>query len=98
MQFHVTFEAYDSIIGHDVPALRKLAGAGIQRIMGTGKVVSSGLFQGKRGGFMIINAESGEELFGIIGDMVDGFNITVTPTVSFDVLGDYFTKNPFSWG
>jgi len=98
MQFHVTFEAYESIIGADVPALRKHAGEGIQRLMGSGKVTSSGLFQGKRGGFLVISADSGEELFGLIADMVDAFKITVTPIVSFDVLGDYFKNHPFTWG
>jgi len=34
----------------------------------------------------------------LAGDLVDGFNITVTPIVSFDVLGAYFEYNPFSWG
>jgi hypothetical protein len=98
MQFHLTFEAYTTIIGNDVPALRKHAATGLQRIMESGKVVSSGIFQGKRGGFMVINADSAEELFGLVGDMVDGFNITVTPTVSFDTLGEWFKSNPFSWG
>ena len=98
MQFHVTFEAYPTIIGADVPALRKHAAVCIQRLMGSGKVVSSGLFQGKRGGFLVMSADSGEELFGLIADLVDGFNVTVTPIVGFDVLGEYFQNHPFSWG
>jgi len=98
MQFHVTFEAYKSIIGADVPALRKHAGAGIQRLMESGKVTSSGLFQGKRGGFLVINADSGEELFALIADLVDAFDITVTPVVGFEVLGDFFQNHPFTWG
>jgi len=98
MQFHVTFEAYESIIGNDVPALRKHAAAGIGRLMESGKVTSSGLFQGKRGGYVVINADSGEELFGLIADLVDAFKIDVTPVVGFEVLGDFFKNHPFSWG
>jgi hypothetical protein len=98
MQFHLTFEAYETIIGNDVPALRKHAATGIQRLMESGKVVSGGLFQGKRGGYMVMNADSGEELFGLVADLVDCFNITVTPTVGFEVLGDFFKNNTFSWG
>jgi len=98
MRFHVTFEAYQSIVGNDVANLRKHAGASIQRVMGTWKVGDHGVFQGKRGGFMIIEADSDAELFNTIGDLVDSFTITVTPITSFETLSDYFRDKPFSWG
>ncbi len=70
MQIFVSFEAFDTIIGKEVTRLRQEAGELMQRIMGSGKVTASGIFEGKRGGFYVLEVESAEELMDLISPII----------------------------
>jgi hypothetical protein len=96
MLYHVTFQAFETITGSDVPGLRQHVGSWLHRALETGKVVSHGVFVGKRGGYALLNADSNEDLFGLIGDLVDSCTITVDPLISSDTLGEFFRNHPFS--
>ncbi|HYX29393.1 MAG TPA: hypothetical protein VE863_12585 [Pyrinomonadaceae bacterium] len=93
MQIFVGFEAFDTIISDAVPGLRQEAGELIQRIMGSGKVTASGIFVDQRGGFLVIEVGSAEELMDLISPtMVDNFHVTTHPLVSMEKLGEFFQK------
>ncbi len=93
MQIFVSFEAFDTITGKEVTRLRQEAGELMQRIMGSGKVTASGIFEGKRGGFYVLEVESAEELMDLISPrMIDNFHITMHPLVSVEKLGEFFQK------
>jgi hypothetical protein len=95
MLFHVGFEAFDTIVGADVPALRQAVGSWLARVAETGALKEHGIFVGKRAGFFLLEAKSNEELFGLIGHMVDWGKVTVDPVISPNVLGEYFRNNPW---
>ncbi len=93
MQIFVSFEVFDTIIGDALPRLRQEAGELMQRIMSSGKVVASGVFVEKRGGFCVLEVESAEELMDLLNPaMVDNFHITTHPLISVEKLGEFFQK------
>jgi len=76
-----------------VPRLRQEAGEVMQRLMSSGKVVASGIFVDKRGGFWVLEVESAEELVELFNPtMVDNFHITMHPLISVEKLGEFFQK------
>jgi len=88
MRFHISFEAFATITGDAVPRLRHDAQQAIQRVLSSGCVVLSGVYVGKRGGFVVMDVDSPEKLFTLIGEMVDSFQLTVDAIVSMDVLDE----------
>ena len=93
MQIFVSFEVFDTIIGEAVPRLRQEVGERMQRIMSSGKVVASGIFVEKRGGFCVLEVESAEELMDLLNPtMVDNFHMTAHPLISVEKLGEFFQK------
>ena len=48
----------------------------VQRVMGSGKVESAGIFPGKRGGYFVLNVDSAEELMEMVGDAHEVFDVT----------------------
>ena len=95
MKLFANFEVYPSITDRDaIPRLRQLVGEMIQRVMGSGKVESAGIFPGKRGGYFVLNVDSAEELMEIVGDAHEVFDVTWNPVVSPETLGDFFKQHP----
>ncbi len=66
----------------------------MQRIMGSGKVESAGIFPGKRGGYMVFNVDSSEELMELIGDAHEVMRFDWNPVVSMETLGEFFESHP----
>ena len=95
MKMFANFQVYSSITDRDaIPRLRQLAGDMVQRVMGSGKVESAGVFPGKRGGYFVLNVDSAEELMELVGDAHEVFDVTWNPVVSPETLGEFFTQHP----
>jgi muconolactone delta-isomerase len=95
MQFLVIAEARDTIVGDDVRRLRKDVATAIQRIQDSGKLQAGGVLAGRRRPFLLLEADSADELLELLGsEMIDNFNCDVHPVVSFDVLKKFFAEHP----
>jgi hypothetical protein len=95
MQFYVKFKVFDTINSQeDVRQLRAAFGETIQKIMNTGKVVSSGIFADSREGFFILeNVNSADEMMNLFGSgLLDHCNVETHPYTSFEKLGELFQK------
>ncbi|MGH7145387.1 MAG: hypothetical protein ACREJ2_14855 [Planctomycetota bacterium] len=94
MQMLMQFEVFHSIQRpEDVQRVRDEVGAQIQKIMKSGKFKAGGTTVGKRGGVMVLEVESAEELFELIGSaFVDNGTVKIDPLMSFEKLGEFFTK------
>ena len=95
MKLHATFTVYGSITdGDSIPRLRQIAGEMVQRVVGSGKAESVGIFPGIRGGYCVLNVDSAEELMELVGDAHEVFEVNWRPVVSPETLGDFFEKHP----
>ncbi len=66
----------------------------VQRFMETGNVESAGVIPGIRGGFIVLNVDSAEELLELVGDAHEVFNVSFDPTVPIETLGEFFQSHP----
>ena len=62
--------------------------------METGKVESAGVIPGIRGGLIVLNADSAEELLELVSDAHEAFDVSVDPTVPIETLGKFFQRHP----
>lgn len=97
MQFLVLAEARDSIVGDAVPKLRKSVEIATKRVMASGKMLTGGILVGRRMAYMVIEAESPYEILELLGgEIIDNMNAQVQPIVSFEELGQFFAKHPWT--
>ncbi len=95
MRIIANFRVYQSITDRDaIPRLRHLAGEMVQRFMETGNVESAGIIPGIRGGFIVLNVDSAEELLELVGDAHEVFDVSFDPTVPIETLGEFFQSHP----
>jgi hypothetical protein len=95
MRMIANFRVYDSITDQQaIPRLRKLAGEMVQRFMESGKVESAGIIPGIRGGYVVLDADSADQLMGLVGDAHELFDVRFDPIVSFETLGEFFKSHP----
>jgi len=96
MRMLITFEAFESITGVDqVAHLRQQVGVAIERTMKAGVVESSGIWMAGRGGFLVVEVESAEQLFGLLGgEIVDHMKIEARPVIAVETLVKYFGEHP----
>ena len=89
MRIFVKFDALDSIHGPEDVVVRKAIGEQLKKIIASGKMESGGSFGDVRGGYMILNVNSGAELQELIGlPYLINFQIESHPLITFEeVLG-----------
>jgi hypothetical protein len=93
MRCLVSFELFPHVYDRSgILDVRRQAGEAIQRLLGTGKVESSGIRLGRRGGFFVTEITDTAEFMDLLGEMVDYARFEIEPLVSFDELGKYFEK------
>ncbi len=93
MKFYVEFEVFESVVGADlVGQARNVAGPVFGALMSDSRVIHSGHFSGKRGGFFIVEAGSGDELMEMFGPMYDMARLRMEPYSSFAALLEFFKK------
>jgi hypothetical protein len=82
----------EAIVGELVPAAQQAIGAEMQRLLGSGKVADSGVFTDDRAGFLILNADSADELFDLVGGLLDLARLEVHPLTTYERLGAFFEQ------
>jgi len=93
MRFLVNFEVFPHVFERaGVLDLRRQVGEAMQRIIATGKVESSGIRLGRRGGYMVVDINSPAEFLDLTGELVDYVRFDFEPLISFEELGAYFQK------
>ena len=95
MQFLVQFEVFETFIAQDqIRTLRNRFGDQMGKILQSGKVLASGSFCDARGGFILLDVESSEEIFDLLGSaLLDSCKIKTHPILSFDSLAKFFELN-----
>lgn len=93
MQFHVTIKVHDAIVLEGDKLVRQSIGAGLERLMGSGKVHASGLLGGIRGGFFVVDIDAPEDLYELFGPEIYGTcAVEAHPVVTVQKAGELFQK------
>jgi len=95
MEVFVKFEVFDTIYDReDVLALRQAVGQNMQRFQQSGKVKEFRAFSDARGGFMLVDIDSGGELRELLGiTMLDHFHIETHPVTTAEELAEFFEQD-----
>src|SRR5512136_416782 len=93
MQLFVELEVFDTVIrDEDIRQVRNVFGKQMQKIIASGKMVANGFFAGKRGGYIILDANSAEEVVELLGIMIEYFHFKVHPVMPLDKVPELFGK------
>ena len=92
MLFHLEFIPRENWGPADADTVHKISVEQLDVIMKSGKVKESGLYADERGGFFIIDVDTPEELFRLVGPLIDIIGITSHPIVSIDALQKMFQE------
>lgn len=95
MKFLVKFEVFHSIVGEEaVTELRAAFGKQLEYVRKSGKLVTGGMLADMRGGFFILEADSGVELQSLFGEgLLDHATIECHAIYEFDELIEFFKKS-----
>jgi hypothetical protein len=93
MRLYVGFKVFDTLIDPtDINRARATFGEKMQ-VIGP-KLESSGVFAGRRQGFMVMDVASEDEAFFLLAELADFCDMDVHPLASFETLGKYLAENP----
>jgi hypothetical protein len=93
MLFHVTWEAYPTIVLDDDKRVREAVGPQLGRLMESSKVRQAGVLSGKRGGFFLVDIDSPEELVDLFGaEMLANGKMEVHAVTPLDKIGAIFQR------
>jgi predicted sugar kinase len=91
MKFHVEIVARDNFSPMEAVQVQKIVFEQLNNILASGKVKEHGIYAFERGGFLLVDAGSPEELFAMMAPFQDMMHIKAYPYVSADELSK-FTK------
>lgn len=96
MRILVTLEVFDTIVGDaEERRVREAVGGGLQKAEASDKVTESGVYADARGGFLLVNVDSGAELQDLLGPgILQNCHVETHPIVSAEELGAYFERHP----
>lgn len=94
MRIFFEFEIFETITSRDeIVELRHNVERDFKSALATGKVVESGIFSGIRGGFMVVEVKTPEELEDIIGStLLEHAHIRIHPVIPVEKIGEFFKK------
>jgi len=93
VQLFIELEVFNTVIkDEDIRQVRNVFGKQMQMMMDSGKMVANGFFAGKRGGYIILNADSTEEVVKLLGIMIEYFRFKVHPVMPLDKVPELFGK------
>jgi muconolactone delta-isomerase len=95
MEVFVKYEVFDTITDREqVLRVRQVVGAQFQRIQESGKVKAMRIFADARGGFILLDLDSPEELFDLLGAPIfDHFHVETHPVISVEKLAEFFERD-----
>ncbi len=92
MRFHVEIIARDNFEPMNAVPIQKMAFAQMSSLVESGKVKQYGIYADERGGFMIIEVDTPEELAEMLGPFNDSMNVTTHAYVFLPTLKAFFEK------
>lgn len=94
MQFLIRMRLFDSIIGEaDIQRARKAFVKQLGTIMDSGALLTSGAFAGQRGGFLLVEVDSGEQLWELLGEgVLDHFDVKTDAVFPLENLKEFLEK------
>ncbi len=94
MQVLVTATVLDTITLDEDRRLRnEVVGPRLPQIMDSGKVLASGIFSNKRGGFFLMDVDDIAELYDLLGpEFYANFEVVVQPILPIERVGELFQK------
>lgn len=94
MQILVKFEVFDTIIESErFREAREATHKQLQLMLKSGKVLASGAFSAQRGGFVLLEVDSGEELLRFLAPgFSDNCRIETYPVVPWEKQGEVMAK------
>lgn len=90
MKFLVTFTVRNIFNLTEILVVQRRFGDQLQKILQSGKVKDGGILVGDRGGYLVLESDSAEQIEGWLAGIVDIAKFDVTPVVSFDILPKLF--------
>lgn len=86
MRLHVKMEVYDSITSDEqVARTRKRFAESWKKMQDSGKVLTSGIFADLRGGYMVVDVDTAEELWALpMHGILDAIKMEVHPVMDAD--------------
>ena len=93
MQLFIELEVFDTVVkDEDIRHVRNVFGKQMQKITASGKMDANGFFTEKRGGYMILNINSAEEVAELLGPMLEFFHFKVHPVMPLEKVPELFGK------
>ena len=94
MRIFAKYELQETITDREkVMEVRQVDGRQLQQIMQSGKVRADGVFADGRGGFLVLEVDSAEELFDMFATIVDYIRIETRPLTSVEKLQEFFERD-----
>lgn len=90
MRFHVELTVRDNFDPMSAVQVQKMIFAQLSKLVQSGKVKEHGIYSDDRAGFLILDAESPEELFQMLSPVLDAVTFRAHPYVSITTLKSFF--------
>ena len=90
MKFHGEMTVMDVFDPMSAVPVQKLIFAHLSKLLQSGKVAEHGIYSDERGGFLIIEAETPEELQAMLSPIIKSMRIRAQPYVSLETLKTFF--------
>ena len=94
MKYFVTFKVFDTMTKKDeIMEMRKNIGPQIKKLKESGKMHDGAIFADVRGGYFILDVQSGTEVLDLLGEVIlDHCHVETHPLLSFEELHAFFEK------
>ena len=95
MEVFVKLELFDTITDREqVLRVRQVVGGQMQRIQESGKANVLRIFSDARGGIALLDVDSSEELFELLGSpILDHFHVETHPMTTVETLAEFFERD-----
>jgi hypothetical protein len=94
VQIFAKYELQETITDREkVMEVRQVGGRQLQQIMQSDKVRADGVFADGRGGFLVLEVDSAEELFDMFAPIVDYIRIETRPLTTVEKLQEFFERD-----
>jgi hypothetical protein len=94
VQIFAKYEVQETITDREkVMEVRQVGGRQLQQIMQSGKVRADGIFADGRGGFLVLEVDSAEELFDMFAPVVDYLRFETRPLTTVEKLQEFFERD-----
>ena len=90
MKFHVEMIVRETFEPWNAVKVQKYLSGQLEKIMKSGKVKDYGIYADDRGAYFILDVNTSEELFELVGPVVDAMHLKTHPCISVEALGKFF--------